>query len=143
MKKSTLNMYKNLIQLKKLEGCKVVSKKRNSFSAEISLRNGRYKVRLDYFVSGSPKVYMISPKIDMRSSMEIHTFGLKFHGAYGRKIPQLCLTHYDSDKWNSSIMLTESYIPWAIEWTEFYELWLLTGKWFGDGIHPEGGNKNE
>ena len=40
-------------------------------------------------------------------------------------------------------MLTESYIPWAIEWTEFYELWLLTGTWYGGGVHPGGDKKNE
>ena len=54
----------------------------------------------------------------------------------------LCLTYYDNDKWDSSIPLTRSYIPWAIEWTEFYELWLLTGKWYGRGIHP-GGKKTD
>ncbi len=63
--------------------------------------------------------------------------------AYNKELPCLCLTHYESDKWNSSIMLTESYIPWAIEWTEFYELWLLTGIWYGGGVHPGGDKENE
>ena len=31
MKESTLNMYKNLLQLNKLEGCQIVAKKRNCF----------------------------------------------------------------------------------------------------------------
>lgn len=138
MKESTLNMYKNLLQLSKLEGCQIVTKKRNSFSAELLIRNGRYKIRLDYYVQSSPDVYVVSPVIDMSSSLDIHTFGLKYHGAYKKELPRLCLTHYDSDKWNSAIMLTESYIPWAIEWTEFYELWLLTGTWYGGGVHPGG-----
>lgn len=138
MKESTLNMYKNLLQLSKLEGCRIVTKKRNSFSAELLIRNGRYKIRLDYYAQSSPEVYVVSPVIDMSSSLDIHTFGLKYHGAYKKELPRLCLTHYDSDKWNSSIMLTESYIPWAIEWTEFYELWLLTGTWYGGGVHPGG-----
>ena len=136
MKKSTLNMYKNLLQLNKLAGCRIVTKKRNSFSAELLIRNGRYMIRLDYYAKRRPDVYVVSPEIDMSCSLDIHTFGLKYHGAYKKELPHLCLTHYDSDKWNSSIMLTESYIPWAIEWTEFYELWLLTGIWYGGGIHP-------
>ena len=143
MKEVTLNMYKNLLQLNKLEGCQIVSKKRNGFSAELLIRDGRYKIRIDYHSIGSPDVYVVSPVINMRSPLEIHTFGLKFHGAYNKELPCLCLTHYDSDKWNSSILLTESYIPWAIEWTEFYELWLLTGVWYGGGIHPGGGKKDE
>lgn len=143
MKEVTLNMYKNLLQLNKLEGCQIVSKKRNGFSAELLIRDGRYRIRIDYHSIGSPDVYVVSPVIDMRSPLEIHTFGLRFHGAYNKEIPCLCLTHYDSDKWNSSILLTESYIPWAIEWTEFYELWLLTGVWYGGGIHQGGGKKDE
>ena len=143
MKESTLNMYKNLLQLNKLEGCRIVAKNRNCFSAELLIRDGRYKIRLDYYATGSPNVYVVSPVIDMSNSLEIHTFGLKFHGAYNKELPCLCLTHYESDKWNSSIMLTESYIPWAIEWTEFYELWLLTGTWYGGGVHPGGDKENE
>ena len=88
-------------------------------------------------------VYVISPTIDMREPLEIHTFGMKFHGAYQRELPFLCLTHYETDRWNTSIMLLESYIPWAVEWTEFYELWLMTGKWYGGGIHPGGEKDND
>ena len=143
MKESTLNMYKNLLQLNKLEGCQIVAKKRNCFSAELLIRDGRYKIRLDYYATGSPNVYVVSPVIDMSNSLEIHTFGLKFHGDYNRELPQLCLTYYSTDKWNSSILLSESYIPWAIEWTEFYELWLLTGTWYGGGVHPGGDKENE
>lgn len=47
MKESTLNMYKNLLQLSKLEGCQIVTKKRSGFSAELLIRDGRYKIRLD------------------------------------------------------------------------------------------------
>lgn len=143
MRESSLNMYKNLIQLSKLKGCRIVSKKRSSFSAELWIRNGRYQIRLDYFVKSIPNVYVISPTIDMREPLEIHTFGMKFHGAYQRELPLLCLTHYETDRWNTSIMLLESYIPWAVEWTEFYELWLMTGKWYGGGIHPGGEKDND
>lgn len=143
MHESKLNMYKNLLQLRKINGCQVVRKKRNSFSVEILIRDGRYKIRIDYHEKGFPEIYVVSPEIDMSSFLEIHTFGLKYHGDYNRELPKLCLTYYSIDKWNSSIMLSESYIPWAIEWTEFYEIWLLTGKWYGGGIHPESEKENE
>lgn len=143
MKESLLNMYKNLIQLRKLKGCKIVSENRRGFSAEIILREGKYRIRLDYFVGRSPGVYMIEPEIDMSSSLEIHTFGKIYHSAYKRKLPKLCLTYFKYKEWNESVLLTDSYIPWAIEWTEFYELWLLTGKWYGDGIHPGEEEEND
>ena len=143
MKEITLNMYKNIIQLKKLPYCKIVAQKRNGFSAELDIRGGKYRVRIDYQENKSPKVYMITPQIDMSNSLEIHTFGMHYHSAYKRNLPKLCLTYWDEDKWNNSILLTDSYIPWAIEWTEFYEIWLLTGKWHGGGVHPSGSEKND
>lgn len=143
MKEKTLNMYKNLIQLKKLPYCKIVNQRRNGFGAELDIRGGKYKIRIDYQESSSPKVYMITPQIDMSDSLEIHTFGMYYHGAYKRRLPKLCLTYWDKDKWNNSILLTDSYIPWAIEWTEFYEIWLLTGKWHGGGVHPSESEKKD
>ena len=142
MRDSLPHMYGNILQLKKLPGCEIVSKSRKGFSAEVTIRDGKYKLRIDYREMNSPKVYIISPEIDITNSLEIHTFGLKYHGSYGRELPLLCLTYHDNDKWDSSISLIKSYIPWAIEWTEFYELWLLTGKWYGKGIHPGGDKKD-
>lgn len=143
MRERLINMHKNLFQLKRLPYCKIVSQKRNSFSAELDIRDGKYKIRIDYYKKGFPNVYVVNPEIDMSESLEIHTFGNYYHGAYKKELPKLCLTHLETDKWDSSILLTESYIPWAIEWTEFYELWLLTGKWYGGGVHPTKGEVKE
>ena len=139
MRERLINMHKNLFQLKRLPYCKIISQKRNSFSAELDIRDGKYKIRIDYYEKGFPNVYVVAPEIDMSESLEIHTFGTHYHGAYKKELPKLCLTYLETDKWDSSILLTESYIPWAIEWTEFYELWLLTGKWYGGGVHPTKG----
>lgn len=142
MKESLLNMHKNLLQLYKLKGCKIVSRKHTRFSAEILLREGKYKIRLDYCVGQTPRIYLVTPEIDMSASLEIHTFGKKYHGSYKRELPQLCLTYHKYDKWDSSVLLTQSFIPWSIEWTEFYELWLMTGKWYGGGVHLGDEKKN-
>ena len=32
------------------------------------------------------------------------------------------------------MFLSETIIPWAIEWLKYYELWRITGKWLGGGI---------
>ena len=32
--------------------------------------------------------------------------------------------------------LSETIIPWAIEWLYYYEIWLVTGTWNGGGEHP-------
>lgn len=128
-------MRKNIAQLRRLSYCKILHIKRKYFSAELSIRQGRYLLRLDYNVHETPRVYIITPEINMTDPTNIHTFGLKYHGSYNKDLPWLCLTYNKLDNWDPSIPLLESYIPWAIEWTEFYELWVLTGIWFGKEIH--------
>ena len=141
MRKSYINFQRNISNVLKLPYCKFMRKDRYSFSIEISIRDGRYVLRLDYREKEYPEVYLVSPEISVDNWVEIHTYGKLYHYDYKKKIPKLCLTHHDTDKWDSSVPLVESYIPWAIEWTEFYELWLLTGKWYGKGIHIN--NKEE
>lgn len=142
MRASFRHMYINTMHLQNLPGCTIVQQNKNGFSAELLIRDGKYKLRLDYREKDTPKVYLVYPDICSLRHHEIHLFGMRYHPAYNKELPLLCLTYYDNDKWDSSIPLTRSYIPWAIEWTEFYELWLLTGKWYGRGTHP-GGKKTD
>ena len=46
----------------------------------------------------------------------------------------ICLYRYS--EFNSSKLLSNTIIPWTIEWLYFYELWLATGEWLGGGEHP-------
>ena len=138
-----VNAFRNVNQLSCLPNCKILYNKRGNISAELLIRDGKYKLRIDIKVGKLPKVYVVEPEIDRSNPTEIHTYGFQYHPYYKKEIPVLCLTHLGEDKTNTSMPLIKTYIPWAIEWTEFYELWLLTGKWYGKGIHPDGGNKNE
>lgn len=142
-RQSLLNTFRNLNQLSCLSNCKVLSNKRGNISAELLIRDGKYKLRIDIKIGKLPEVYVVEPQIDMSNSLEIHTFGYKYHPDYKKDLPKLCLTYLEEDQTSTSMSLLETFIPWAIEWTEFYELWLLTGKWYGKGVHLNGGNKNE
>ena len=135
MRKSYVDLQRNISNISKLPYCKIVHRNKYSFGVEISVREGRYVLRLDYEEQDLPRVYLVSPEIEVDNWEEIHTFNKQYHRDYKKKLPMLCLTHYQTDKWSTSTPLVGSYIPWAIEWTEFYELWLLTGKWYGKGIH--------
>ncbi len=68
-----------------MENCKIVSKSKYSFSVEVELRQGKYKVRIDYNYIGVVSVYLLEPNIDMSNSTEIHTYGMHFHGALKEK----------------------------------------------------------
>lgn len=138
-----VNAFRNVNQLSCLPNCKILYNKRGNISAELLIREGKYKLRIDIKAGKLPDVYVVEPEIDRSNPLEIHTFGFKYHPCYKKELPLLCLTHLGEDKTDTSMPLTETYIPWAIEWTEFYELWLLTGTWYGKGIHSDGGNKNE
>jgi hypothetical protein len=50
----------------------------------------------------------------------------------------LCL-FLGNHEWHESIPIADTLVPWASEWLFFYELWLATGEWLGEGEHPRPG----
>lgn len=135
-KKLLFCMHVNLNQLRGINFCEVVSQDRDGFIAKIKLRNGKYIVVLDYKLIGLVDAYLLKPDINMDHYLEIHTYGLRYHKTFKRKLPKLCLEMPSLNEWNPSMALMDSYVPWAAEWIEFYELWQLTGIWYGGGVHP-------
>lgn len=43
----------------------------------------------------------------------------------------LCL--HDEGEWCSNMLLAQTVLPWACEWLFYYELWLGSATWYGDG----------
>ena len=43
----------------------------------------------------------------------------------------LCL--HDEREWRSTMLLAQTLLPWASEWLFYYELWIASGTWYGDG----------
>lgn len=35
--------------------------------------------------------------------------------------------------WKRHLLFIETFVPWALEWLVYYELWRATGIWLGDG----------
>lgn len=135
--------YQNKFQLLALKSSKIVYSSRTRYCFEISVRNGAYVLLVDWEFQSLPHVFVLFPKIDMHNWLEIHTYGMQYNNIYQRKLPMICLWYPSKSEWNSEIPLIESILPWAIEWTEFYELWLLTGAWYGRGEHPIPRQKKE
>lgn len=112
---------------------------RDAFGVEFQIRNGLYTILLDHKLSYYPRIYIVTPTIDMTQSAKIHTYGTYYHSVYKRELPRICVTLPSAKEWNSSMSFEETFLPWTIEWTEFYELWLLTGEWYGGGVHVQNG----
>jgi hypothetical protein len=43
----------------------------------------------------------------------------------------LCL--HERHEWRPDMLIVDTTMAWTSEWLYFYELWLGTGLWFGDG----------
>lgn len=44
-----------------------------------------------------------------------------------------CLCLHLNGEWDSTMLISETIIPWTAEWLLHYELWLATGEWHGGG----------
>lgn len=50
---------------------------------------------------------------------------------------QLCLCYPLKNEWNRSMFISETFVPWALSWLYYYEIWRVTGEWLGGGIEHE------
>lgn len=81
-----------------------------------------YTVKLTYSQITRPRVVIIDPKLHCVTDGAIpHLY----------RDGSICLN--DTHQWDPSMLLVDTIIPWTSEWLYFYELWVATGTWFGDG----------
>lgn len=86
---------------------------------EIVITNfSKYKIRIEYSRTIPPKIFIDAPAIEKAKHM------------WGDK--SLCLYHRDDFKWGDDKSIAKDLIPWVYMWIYFYELWLKTGKWYGE-----------
>jgi len=62
-----------------------------------------------------------------------HIYGL----GHPPEFPALCLYDPATDEWSPDQFISDTTIPWTIEWLYWFEVWQLTGEWRGGGRHPE------
>ena len=64
--------------------------------------------------------------------------------ADGRRLPhvyselpvRLCLWLPRAKQWRRNLALTETILPWAKLWFLYFEEWLVSNEWQGEGEHP-------
>ncbi len=107
-------------------------------------RSVDYHVRIEYEINESPRVWVLSPKLEPREQGG----GIK-HMYPGNR---LCLYMPHSGEWAADKWLARTIIPWTAEWLFHYEIWHATGVWCGGGVDPrdrtpfrklQGESKNE
>lgn len=96
--------------------------------------NVEYKVKIEYAIGRLPKAYVLSPKLCSYNSK------IKIPHIYEDKNgPRPCLFLPHEREWHENKLIAETIIPWLSLWLFFYEIWLTTGEWLGEGVHPVSG----
>jgi hypothetical protein len=92
-----------------------------------------YDVLIDHQIGKSPLVYVVRPRLRLVDGQDLpHVYPLN----------TLCL-FLGNREWHQSIPIADTLVPWASEWLLFYELWLATGEWLGEGEHPPADTVNQ
>ena|ERR1017187_5086725 len=90
-------------------------------------RSARYHLEITYVVPQRPEIRVLAPELRRREG--------------GQRLPHsfpgdlLCV--HEAADWNATMMIATTIIPWICGWLYFYEVWLDTGYWQGEGTHPE------
>ena len=79
----------------------------------------KYEVRIEYVVGHEPKTTICKPFIE--PTKHIHMY----------KDRSICLSYPPDMKWSEKTKVFPYTIPWITEWIIFYELYKVTGMWFG------------
>ncbi len=88
--------------------------------------NATYHVVIQYRVGTWPRVLLPGDQI-----RPLETGG-KIPHTYGPGKP--CLFYPSRASWRSDMKLSHTIVPWLSLWLTFYEMWRVTGEWYGGGI---------
>lgn len=87
--------------------------------------SAEYTVRISFSPDRFPRIYVLVPELATRPGESIPHM---FTGG------SLCL-HKESE-WSGEMFLVDTIVPWTCEWLAHYEVWLVTGVWYGGGEWP-------
>lgn len=89
-----------------------------------------YKVRLVYIEGQPPYVFVDEPDLVVIAD------GKRLPHVYSERPVRLCLYLPGGGEFMPWMRLDRTIVPWATLWLFFFEDWLATGEWHGDGVHP-------
>src|ERR1035437_6904535 len=88
-----------------------------------------YRVKVRYKIPDRPEVTVLSPVLRLAKGKK------RLPHVFPPDWTKLCL--YVNGEWSPDKPVAWI-IPWIAFWLYFYEAWLITGKWFGEGHEPAG-----
>lgn len=88
-----------------------------------------YLIKIIYELHSSPQVFVVKPE-----KLSLPEGEVRLKHVYSHEKQKLCLYYPKAKEWSGSQYLTNTILPWTIEWLYHYEIWLITGEWLGGGI---------
>jgi len=136
-RKKGFSANKQLEKIKELFPNMEVNKiKGNLFEVVIKLKptpvSKAYDVKICFDKYSGVDIYVINEKLEVAANRKT------LPHVYSHLEQKLCLYSWKKRQWTKEKLISSTIIPWASEWLEFYELWLISGKWLGGG-HDEYG----
>lgn len=84
-----------------------------------------YTIEVSYSLESPPIVKIINPELIALKDKKIpHIY----------KDGSLCLFYFKNKEWTRQNLISETILPWTSLWLYYYEIWLATGQWLGNGI---------
>ena len=88
-----------------------------------------YQVRIDLSRSGAPNIFVVNPDIEVLAD------GRKTPHVYRNPL-RLCLYLPGTGQWTRAKRLDKTIVPWTALWLYYFEDWLASNDWKGEGVHP-------
>lgn len=88
----------------------------------------RYAFRTEYRIGKLPRTFIEEPTLQRRKPNERipHTYS----------DDEVCLFRPFGHEWDPTKPIALTIVPWLMQWLVFYEVWLCTGHWHGEGEEP-------
>lgn len=92
-----------------------------------------YTVSITYKMWEAPKIWIVGKELERLDSLNFPHY---YEKNEDDEMVRICLYRYD--EFSVDKLISNTIIPWTVEWLYFYEIWLATGEWCGGGQHPNG-----
>jgi hypothetical protein len=89
-----------------------------------------YQARLVYIEGQPPYLFIDEPDLVLIAD------GKSLPHVYSQKPVRLCLYLPGADEFLPWMRLDTTVVPWTALWLYYFEEWLATGEWHGEGTHP-------
>jgi hypothetical protein len=87
-----------------------------------------YTVGIQYELGLRPKINILAPVLTLAAGRN------RLPHVYADGQHDICVNRPEDCK--RGMFIADTIMPWLSQWLYFYEIWAMTGKWFGKGTHP-------